>query len=109
MAVTDTLPAGSVVLESGIQGNHSRYELGQGTITFFFDRDDVRVVYPVVGAYLGDYGRALLKRQDAAHTWSYMGVPQCLLFDLRNTGVQVRPGSDPPGGAVTASRPRRQR
>jgi len=55
IAITDTLPAGVAVIENGIEGNHCQYEMGDGEITFYFNNDNARVVYPIYGAFQGDY------------------------------------------------------
>ena len=56
LVITDTLPAGCTVVETGISGRYDHYELGAGTITFYVSRGSGSVSYPLYAAYPGEYG-----------------------------------------------------
>ena len=57
LAVVDTLPSGCTVVDSGIKGDFSRYEKGDGTITFYLDSRNGRadITYPIFGAVPGRF------------------------------------------------------
>ncbi len=54
LVITDTLPAGCNVIESGIKGSFDHYELGPGTITFYVRSSHSSVTYPVYASFRGD-------------------------------------------------------
>ena len=43
---------------------------------------DFLIVFPRQG-YLDDFTNDLIRTREPARQWTYMGVPQCMLFDLR--------------------------
>jgi alpha-2-macroglobulin len=55
LVVTDTLPAGCRVVETGITGAFDHYEIGPGTITFYVRGRSSKVSYPIYAAFPGSY------------------------------------------------------
>jgi len=55
LVITDTLPAGCTVIETGIKGRYDHYEIGPGTITFFTRGTRSSITYPIYAAHEGDY------------------------------------------------------
>jgi len=55
MVITDILPAGCTVIESGIKGAFSHYEIGDGAITFYTNSGYVNLSYPIYGASIGSF------------------------------------------------------
>jgi len=55
LVITDSLPAGCRVVESGISGRYDHYEIGAGTITFYVSGTRSRISYPIYAAHPGDY------------------------------------------------------
>ncbi len=55
LVITDTLPAGCTVIETGIKGRFDHYEIGPGTITFFTRGTRSTITYPIYAAYEGEY------------------------------------------------------
>jgi alpha-2-macroglobulin len=55
LVITDTLPAGCRVVETGLEGRFDHYELGPGTITFYVRGGHSKVSYPIYAAFPGSY------------------------------------------------------
>ena len=55
LVITDTLPAGCTVIETGIKGRYDHYEIGPGTITFFTRGTRSNITYPIYAAHQGEY------------------------------------------------------
>ena len=87
--ITDFLPAGCTVVESGIEGNFSHYELGRGSITFYVPQGRARIAYPVYGAFRGAY-RAPPTVVRSLHTEDLFAHGETLDLDVRGRGVSTR-------------------
>jgi len=55
LVITDTLPAGCTVIETGIKGRYDHYEIGPGTITFYTRGTRSNITYPIYAAHEGEY------------------------------------------------------
>lgn len=57
LVVTEPIPAGATVVESSITGNHERFEVGPGSITFYIGshRGGANIAYEIHGYLPGSY------------------------------------------------------
>ncbi len=56
---------------------------------------DFLILFPRQGM-LGDYANTLLKTKRPVREWTYHGVPQCMLFDLRSSATRADGSSNSP-------------
>lgn len=75
LVVTEPIPAGATVVETSITGNHERFEVGPGSITFYIgsQRGGARISYEIHGYLPGSY-RALPTQVRNAYRPDQMAV-----------------------------------